>query len=218
MKSRTAFLLPLGLAVVLAWRVRRDPQGRYAAAGFLGALVVALVSLSKLGSASNYWLETGVAAVILSTCAKEQSDNALADLLLAFAAVWQAVATVGSVREAFAAETSRVAFLRSVATSCLTSTGDVVLADDPGIELALDHRVVAPAFQMDALVRAGRFPADLWARDMTGPHVRCVVTHGSLAEAEDPLHERYPPELRRTLQEHFDEVRQNEGLVLYRAR
>jgi hypothetical protein len=65
----------------------------------------------------------------------------------------------------------------AVPARCKQSDSDLVASDEPGLELALDGRILSPAYQMAWLVNEGLYPAEVWLRDPTAPNVRCFVFH-----------------------------------------
>jgi len=182
--GRLVFFLPLfGLAAALGASARRTP----AVAIGLGALLVsvpwALVALAKPGSAGNYWMEPCVAAVALLA-------HAPGGYLFGRGGLVPAAATLGAILAADVASIRAAlehlegyrrdaAFVATVRTRCGAAPADVVASDEQGIELALNGRILAPAFQMGWLVRSGRFPADVWTSDLRDPAVRCYVVHSN---------------------------------------
>lgn len=203
--SRLPFFAPLFvLAGVVAWRDRRSPGTAIGAGALAGALLWTLAALAKTGSASNYWMEPCVAAVAVVAQAASPplrfgegppAHAALALAAIAYAGVASVRASAEHVREY--RDDARIA--AEIGASCGAPRGGgaegVVLADEAGLELALNGRVVVPTYQMAHLVLAGRFPAQVWIDDLRSPRVRCVVEHtGQL---------RLSPELARALDRHF---------------
>jgi hypothetical protein len=107
-------------------------------------------------------------------------------------ALWNGVAAVRSAREEVPLAIAKRDALASVARQCVASPRDVVFADEPGLELELDGRLLGTPFQMGHLFAAGRLPREPWLRDLERPEVRCVVAQR--AELEGEL---WPPEARR---------------------
>lgn len=212
MELRLPFVVvPFGIAGVLAWPLRRDPAVRIALTALVSSSVWAVFSLSKIGSASNYWLEPTIATVALlasAETARARSDapsgplEPLGDrgaLLIGVLVVGQAfyngVAAIKSATEQMSAAKAKAFAMKATASRCLVSPSDVVLADEPGLELELDGRLVHTAFQMTHLFSAGKLPREPWLADLDRPEVRCVLVEGP--ELEDPV--PWPPEHR-----HFD--------------
>ena len=70
--------------------------------------------------------------------------------------VWVGVAGVRSSLEVLTNAPLRAAVLAAARTTCGASAGDVVLADEPGLEVMLDGRAVQMPSVMTERVRAGR--------------------------------------------------------------
>jgi hypothetical protein len=67
-------------------------------------------------------------------------------------------------------------------TACGARAGEIVLADEPGLELMLNRRVVTTPFQMTHLAWSGRYPLEPWIADVERPDVRCLVMEDDLLE------------------------------------
>lgn len=220
------FVLPLGLALWCGWRSRRDAGARIATAALATSAAWSLLCLAKIGSATNYFLEPMVAAVVVLSRADVPALSGRGRTALAGAclvqALWTGIASVKS-----AARESLLAFERARAIAaaretCGAAPGEVVLADEPGLERMLDGRVVATPFQSTHLARRGKFPTEAWIADVRRPEVACLVMQDDLLER--PLdqisvaHDRFGPELRRALAARFRLVEERGGYRIYRAR
>jgi hypothetical protein len=181
--TRAFFLAPAAAVTWLAWRARADPGVRAALFAWLSSLAWTVFSLAKTGSASNYWMEPAVAAVVIAANARapvlSASKAALAWGIAAASSAWLTVATLGGVMEAFEREPPRDAFVRSARTRCGAGATDVILADSPGIEMVADGRVVANALQVLFLVLDGRMPAATWIGDLRRREVACAIEQES---------------------------------------
>jgi hypothetical protein len=196
--ERLPFFAPVfALAAFSGWRDRRAP-GMAVGLGALGASIAwVLVALAKTGSASNYWMEPCIAAVAVVANAAPSAfrfgESGAAHAAIALGAVlWVDVASVRASIEHARDYRDDAAFVATIPAQC---GGGVVAADEAGVELALDGRILVPTYQMAWLVRTGRFPAEPWARDLASPAVTCVVEHtGQL---------RLSPALVRVIDERF---------------
>jgi hypothetical protein len=212
--TRGMFVAP---AVLTTWTAARDPSpgARAALHAWLGSLAWALVSLAKAGSASNYWMEPAVAAVAAFANASPLTlggtGRARFWLAASVANVWLAAASIGGVVEAFEKEPRRAALLARARADCGARDDEVVLADNPGGELALNGRVIAPVFQMIFLVRSGRLPLATWVADVSLPEVACVLEQGDGAF-------RAVPEVGRVIDVRMVEVERVENWRLYARR
>jgi hypothetical protein len=214
--TRSMFLAP---AILTTWTAARDPSpgARAALCAWVASLAWALVSLAKAGSASNYWMEPAIAAVAVyantSPLALTIAGRTRFWLAAAVASVWLAAASVGGVLDAFVKEPRRAALLARARADCGARDAEVVLADNPGGELALNGRVIAPVFQMIFLVRSGRLPVATWVADVSRPEVACV-----LEEGDGAFHA--VPEVQRALDLRMVEVEriENENWRLYARR
>lgn len=201
--SRLPFFLPLfALAGAAAWRDRASPGTAIGAGALAGALAWTLVALAKTGSASNYWMEPCVAAVAVVAHAAPSAfsfgKGPVLHAAIALASIaYAGVASVRASAEHSLEYRTDAAITREIGRTCRADLGHdaVVAADEAGVELAVNGRILVPTYQMVHLVRAGRFPAQRWIEDLRAPRVRCVVEHtGQL---------RLSPEIARVLDEHF---------------
>lgn len=177
--SRLPFFAPLfGWAAWLGWRA---PAGTFPARGvalgaFAGSLSWTLLALAKTGSSSNYWMEPCLAALVLLARAPR---GRYTDVRVAAAALVTVLyADVASVRGALE---HRASFRRdaevveSFRAECIHAAGDVVAADEAGIELVLDGRILMPAYQMTYLAQRGAIPESLFVDELRT--ARCYVEH-----------------------------------------
>ncbi len=226
--SRLQFLgAPIAAALVLAWRARASGPGTKLA---LGALVASfawtLVSLAKIGSATNYWMEPMVAVTVIAAFVPivlPQTGRPAWGLAVAVLvqALWTGVATLRSVPEAIEAAKGHAELLQRVRATCSPGVDEVILADEPGLELMLNGRVVATPFQLTHLARRGKYPLEPWISDVLRVEARCLLMEDDLLDR--PLrevsveHDRFGPELRTVLRAKFVRVQEQGGWRLYRA-
>jgi hypothetical protein len=179
--TRAMFLAPVAWTTWVAAH-DRTAGARATLYAWVASLIWALVSLAKAGSASNYWMEPAVAAVAVFANASPATPTATGRarfwMAAAVAGVWLAVASIGGVVESFEKEPRRAALLARARAECGAREGEAVVADNPGGELALNGRVIAPVFQMIFLVRSGRLPLATWLADVSRPEVACVLEEG----------------------------------------
>ncbi len=212
--SRAQFLgAPIAAALVVAWRGRRaSPAARLVGGALAASLVWTLVSLAKIGSATNYWMEPMVAVTVIAAFVPHHLPQTgrlgwavAAGALLQ--SLWTGVATLRSVPEAVASARAHAAFVQKVRRTCVRGPDEVILADEPGLELMLDGRVVATPFQLTHLVRGGKFPLEPWVSDVLRPEARCLVMEDDLLERPaaqvSVAHDRFGPELRAILRARF---------------
>ena len=190
--SRLPFFLPLfALALHDGWADRRAPGAAIATGALVGALGWVLVALAKTGSASNYWMEPCVAAVVVVACSapgpfRVFQGGLLHGVAALVYALYVGVASIGASLEHLRDYRADAAFVATVRDRCGAGPSDLVAADEAGIELALDGRILATTYQTAWLVNAGRFPASTWTGDLASPRVRCFVVHsGDLAPAPE---------------------------------
>ena len=212
--TRAMFLAPAATTTWLVVRARRDPGARLAGFAWCASLAWALLSLAKIGSASNYWMEPSMAAVVVAGVSPPPAlDGARRALLWVgalAASAWLTAATVGGVAEAFEREPRRAALLARARADCGARPDDVIVADNPGSELALNGRIVAPGLATVYLVKQGHMPVSTWVHDLERPEVACVLEQEGLFHAL--------PEIARTLDERFVPVETVEDWCLYRRR
>lgn len=220
------FLLPLGFALVLGLRARRDPGALVATSALATSLSWALLSLAKTGSATNYFLEPCIAMLVVASRVDIPAlapSRALGLLLLAFAQVaWDGVGSISGAIAGISSARERALTLADARATCGAKNGDVVIADEPGLELALDGRIVMTPFQTTHRVRRGTFSEDLWLEDLASPNVTCLVMQDDLLERslgdERPAHDRFTPNVRRALRSRFELAEKSAGYFIYRLR
>lgn len=190
--SRLPFFAPLfALAAYDGFRDRASRGTAIGLGAFACAIAWVLVALAKTGSASNYWMEPCVAAVVVVARAAPGAfriaRGGVAQAAATLACV--AYADVASIRASFehlAAERADARIVASIPARCGARDGDLVAADEAGVELLLDGRILAPAYQTAWLVHGGRFPAATWISDLSSARVRCfVLRSGDLAPAPE---------------------------------
>jgi hypothetical protein len=225
--SRLPFLgLPHAFAWACAWRSRADPRVRLLLTVLGASLVWAVAGMAKVGSATGYWLEPSVAAVMVIAYAPvvpvTRAMGAPVALAVSMvAAVVLGLSAAASVRAFGEALAERDAIAR-VRSTCGAASADLVLGEHPGLEMMLDGRVLETPYQMTHLVRAGRYPAPLWQKDILLPQVRCLVTESDVVERPlsqvDLEEDRFAVEIRATLRDKFELVMRDGPLWIYRAR
>ena len=181
-----------------------------------------LVLLTKTGSASNYWMEPCVAAlmVIAQTAPKQLGPSAA--VLAMLQVICTGVATIRSSVEGIRDASSHAALLARARSICGIERADVIIADEPGLEFALNGRVIFTPYQFTHLIRRGAFPAELWRQDIERPEVRCLIMRSDLLERPlstvDVAHDLFPPPIREVLVQRFELAIRDAGWSVYRLR
>jgi hypothetical protein len=191
----------------------RDGVRVLRAAWALAAVVVGAAALATLAFASNYWMEPAIAVVVVA-------GNAAPPRLVGGARRdARARGDRGERVDRARDRRGRRGGLRARAaprgaprarTDWGARPGDVVVADNPGGEMALDGRVVAPGLETLYLVREGHLPLSTWIGDLSRPEVTCVLEQDGLFHAV--------PELEQLLTARFVEVETVEDWHLYALR
>jgi hypothetical protein len=182
--GRLPFFLPLVGVAFWHGALRRDDPGIAIGLGALASGTAwTLVALAKTGSAANYWAEPCIAALALLAHANGpyvfgRSGPLNAALTLAVV-LYTDVASIPSALTRIGRYRDEALFVAPARERCGASASDVIASDEQGVELALNGRILVPAYQMAWLVHEGRFPAQLWTNDLASPNVRCFVRHGS---------------------------------------
>jgi hypothetical protein len=233
-----AALLGAPHLAVLVLAIRR--RARLTATLPLATSVVwASFAMAKHGSGTHYWLEPTVAALVtlgimpVAGATTSPSDRtarpwiAWAGLALALAvateslpAFWHAPAEDCTARR-------RVEAIRR---RCRLRGGQVLVSDDPALELAIDGRIIVPVWQNSYLVRAGTFPLQAWREDLARPEVAWFV-HDAAFLQPAPEHiagitevNAFRRELRDTIEENFELAPSTEsidagaGLLVFQRR
>lgn len=214
--SRLPFFLPLFvLALRDGFADRRAPGAAIATGALVGAIGWVLVALAKTGSASNYWMEPCIAAVVVVAVSAPGPfrvfGGGIAHGIAALAyALYVGVASIGASLEHLRDYRADAALVETVRDRCGAGPTDLVAADEAGIELALDGRILTTTYQMAWLVNAGRYPAATWTTDLASPRVRCFVVHsGDLAPA---------PEVARFVEATFVPKHRERGFTIFAKR
>ena len=216
------FLAPILLGLALGIRNFKDDHTFVAFAALAASFAWAALSLSKIGSASNYWMEPCLAALCILSRAPDLSlgdASPLAAVVLAVQAPYDGVASIKSSLEGMSEAPQKRALLEGIRATCNESASFVTLADEPGIELEIDQRAIDTPFQFshtknEALSRA-------WIASLSSPNVRCLVMQNDLLERvgdDDPVHDRFSAAAKSALRERFRLEKNDAGFYIYRAR
>jgi hypothetical protein len=224
---RLPFLgLSHGFAAYCAFYGRASSSARMLLWALVSSLTWTAIEMAKVGSATGYWLEPTVAAVMVMAYVPVPRIRAwdfagVRWALAAAALTTLALNAVASLKGVHAAFARRDAIAR-VRAECGARASDLVLGDQPGLEMMLDGRVLETPYQFTHLVRDGRYSLELWKSDIEAPQIRCLVTETNLMEpapaAADLENERLGPEIRPALLARFELVAQDGDLWIYRAR
>jgi len=214
--GRLPFFGPLlAWAAWIGWRARASAGARIGLTALGAAVVWTLVALAKTGSSSNYWMEPAIAAVALVSRSpagpvRVGSDNVVHAALALAAVAWADVASVGGAVEHAARMRADAAFVASVRSRAALAEDAVIAADEAGIELVLNGRILTPTYQMVHLVRRGVYPAEPWIAQLTSPRTRAFVEHtGQL---------RLAPELQNALEQRYEVVVKEGAFRVWRRR
>ncbi|MDB4944200.1 MAG: hypothetical protein JWP97_3734 [Labilithrix sp.] len=225
--SRAPFAVaPFAFLLVLGLRARERPGAVVALTALVTSLAWTVLCLAKIGSASNYFMEPAVVGLVVLAHAGAGGLGPRARLVVSFGALaqaaWSGVASVRSSIDGVARSRAASAALASARATCGAAPGDLVMADEPGLERMLDGRILSTPFQLTHLARAGRFDESTWASDVTRPEVTCLVMQDDLLERplarESREHDRFGPVLRRAFVARFELARAAGGLRIYRLR
>lgn len=208
-------------------RARATDAGARVATYALGtSLAWCVLSLAKIGSASNYFLEPCVASLVVLSRADvpslgERGRAAFAGAALV-QAIWTGTASATSALRQIPLARERAAVIATVRATCGASPNDLVVADEPGLERMMNGRIVQTPFQSTHLARRGRFPNEAWIADLAKPEVRCLVMQDDLLERPLELrsveHDRFGPELRAALAAEFQLASERGGFFVYARR
>lgn len=214
------FVLPFAAALVLGWRNRRDAGSAIATSALATSAGWAFLCLAKIGSASNYFIEPTIAAVVVLVSVPAPKVTFVGAALVLVQVSWNGVATIRSATERIFADQARFAMLADARPRCGAAEKDVVIADEPGIERMLDGRIVQTPFQSTHLSARGAFPLDAWKADLASPEVRCLLMQNDLLERTERSreHDRFPPAIVAMLRASFELVEERAGYRLYRRR
>ncbi|MGA2449961.1 MAG: hypothetical protein ABTD50_14880 [Polyangiaceae bacterium] len=214
----------VALALACGLKARSSRASRLLVGGLGSSTGWAVVCAAKIGSASNYWLEPCVGALLVFAHVPlprvESRWRIAGAALLLVQVLWSGVASTRSCLEwrRLTAERRRALELARAGLVPMA----VVIADEPGLEVALNGRLITTPFQMTHLVASGRFPVRLWLDDVSRSDVQGVVLMDDLLErpisAVDFAHDRFPPELRRRLRELYMLQAVHGGFYVYRRR
>jgi hypothetical protein len=218
------FVLLLVFALWIGVGARREEGTRIALLALVTSIAWTIVCLAKVGSATCYWMEPALGALVV--CAHgpipflSPRARRAALVLAPLQALWTGVGSVRSSVESILASPAKARALEEIRET--RSDASLFLSDDVGIEFAIDGRLIDTPFQTTQLVRSGRFPRELWIADVRRPEIVGVVTMSDILERRleelDPVHDRYDPDLRRVLREEFALSKEEAGFFIYRRR
>jgi hypothetical protein len=206
------FFAPASYAAARAWKRRDDPRVAIGLGALVAAFGWAVFSVAKVGSATNYWIETALAVVAVAgrTASPAITHEPLLAALALAQSSWSGIASIRSAPQWIASDRRVDALLGSARTLCGARDSDFVLSDEVGAELRLDGRVATTAYQMAFLAQAGRFPVEPWVADIERPNVTCFVEHFGVM--------RRVPELTRALDAKFEPAAATDGWAVLRVR
>jgi hypothetical protein len=225
--SRLPFFgLPLAFAAFCAYRARAMPGAKRALWALASAVGWTLFTLAKAGSASNYWMEPCVAAVVIFAHVPlpRLSPPVWAALaaLAPVQALWTGLASIRSSMESVAVAAPQRAMLEGARARLRASPTDIVLGAEAGIEFLLNGRVVQQPVYMTSLSRVGRYPIDVWMHDLERREVVGLLMNDDLLErppsTENVSEDLFAPALRSFLRERYVLVQSGAGLYLYARR
>jgi hypothetical protein len=216
----------LGLAALFALRgSRQQPghRGAVACGALLGSMAWSFVTFAKIGSAANYWMEPCAAAVIVFARVPRPPLSRLSVSLLVvvvpFQAIWMAVGSGRATIESIERNREHARLLERARALCGASPEILVVADEPGIEMSLDGRLVADAFPLTHQALLGRFPLEVWIADLARPEVGCVVTaHDRIERSPSEIdvdYDYFAPAVRGALSARFARVAESAGWEVY---
>jgi len=206
----------------LAYRSRRAPGMAYGLAALVASVAWTLVSLGKVGSASNYWVEPSLASLVILANAPIPPISQRAKVWLVLLGLSDLAGTA-AVSAWFAAHEARraraqAAFLADVRHQC----PGVTLSDGAGIEMELNDRVIISSFQLRWMIAADQFPVAAWTDTIADPAVTCAVMQSNVlelpADDERGWHDGLGTEVRAAMKRRFALVEHRAGLWFYRAR
>lgn len=197
------------------WRDRASANARIGLTALGGAVAWTLFALAKTGSSSNYWMEPAIAAVALVSRtpvgpARVGGDSVIHAVGALVAVLWADIASVRGALEHAVRMRADAAFVAAVRTRAGVESDAVIAADEAGIELVTNGRILTPTYQMVHLVRRGSYPAEPWIAQLTSPRTRAFVEHtGQL---------RLAPELQHALVETYEVVVEERGFRIWKRR
>ncbi len=160
------FAPPIALAAYAAWK----GKSAIAKGAIASSTLWTILALAKIGSASNYWMEPCIAAVAIVACVPFEIPRFTSCVALA-SVIYAGVAAVGGATAHRREYVADAAFLEVVRAQC----PGTISADEAGIELVHDGRILVPTYQFSQLVLSNRWPPDVWANDIAS--TECFVSH-----------------------------------------
>jgi hypothetical protein len=140
-------------------------------------------------------------------------------LLAPVQALWTGVASIRSSAESIQTAAPQRAMLESARARLGASPAQIVLGAEAGLEYLLNRRLVQQPVYLTALSRVGRYPLDVWQRDLTRPEVVGLLMNDDLLERplseENVSDDLFAPPVRSFVREHYALVATGAGLYLY---
>ncbi len=211
--------LPHVGVIAYAWRARRDRGVSVALVSLATSLAWALFSMAKIGSATHYWLEPSMAAVIVVATVPRQKSATSLPIATTCLALLLAVLNARSIVLELPRLRSTPSALEHARKVCALGPTDVAIGEHPGIEMDLNQRIVATPFQLAHMQASDLEP---WKHDIRKPEVRCLVMESDLLEQPldrgDSAHDRFNVPMREALRTTFVLADQSGAFWTYRKR
>jgi hypothetical protein len=220
------FLAFLVLAGFWAWTARREPGAALALGALAASTAWACVTFAKVGSAANYWMEPCVAAVVVFSRVDPPTLSRDVRRFLTVAvplqALWMGVGSVRATFESIDANRAHTRLLEHARALCGIDANQLVVGDEPGIEVTLDGRLVAHAFPLTHQALLGRYPLAPWIADLGREEIACVVTAHDRIERPpyevDEDYDYFALPVRSALAARFAPAEESAGWAVYAAR
>jgi hypothetical protein len=173
------FALPAAYALFRAWPHRQDPAVTLSLAALVGSLAWALLAIAKIGSATNYFLETCLAVVLVvaTTPRRNLPLPMVGAMLTCIQVLWIGVASMRSCWEARTRDQDGPAIFAEARERCGADATHVTLSDDAGAELSVNGWIQSPAYQRLFLVGSNVWSSKTWADDLERREVGCFIEH-----------------------------------------
>ena len=183
------------------------------------------MTFAKVGSAANYWMEPCLAAVVVFARIEPPRSPRLAGVLTVLVplqAVWTGASSVRATFESIDANRAHRVLLEQARSLCGIGHDRLVVADEPGIEVMLDGRLVAHPFPLTYQAFRGRYSLAGWIADLGRDEVGCVVTAHDRIERPlrevDADYDYFALPVRKALAARFAPVRESGGWEVYAER
>ncbi len=148
--------------------------------------------------------------------------RALFGFLVPFQALWTCVGSVRDTFEGVEENAAHSVLLATAREACGAGPDGLIVADEPGIEMMLNGRLIAHPFPLTHAALRGQYPLTPWLADLARPEIACtVIAHDRIERPLtefDSYYDYFALPVREALNRRFERVTGSERWEVYGPR